>query len=194
MDFARVAAFMLVFACFVYRDHSDTAVHFMFGRYSFVDVMFVQDKEILLYSTRPGKTFECKSLKKRILETLDYWRFQTDYLQLPVSDEEGELLLKAFSAFAEVQTPFNQHDYWLYLVPIRIPKEKALFDAACLSDTQAIILIVREFLGESHPLRAVLRPLNSRQTLASTLYETIVPVGKKTAWSELRRMLPDNDT
>jgi hypothetical protein len=182
---------MQVFACFVREPPPDPVASLLFGIYTFVDLLFVGCQDISLFSTRPWRSFECTSLKKEEMERVDMWRLHRDYVRLPVTQDECELLFKACATVAKIRIPFNRLDYWLYVVPVRIPEEKPLSQVKTLSDTQAMILICKEFLGESHPVRVALHCLNSRQTLACTLHETLLNVGKAVAWDELRKMLPE---
>jgi hypothetical protein len=182
---------MQVFACFVRDASQDPVASLMFGTYMFADLLFVGCPDVSLFSTRPWRSFECTLLKKKDMERVDTWRLYRDYVQLPVTGDECELLHKACVTIAKIRLPFNRLDYWLYVVPGRIPEEKAISVVKTLSDTQAMILVCKEFLEESHPVRVAMHCLNSRQTLACTLYETLLKVGRVVVWDELRKMLPD---
>lgn len=180
---------MRVFACFL--RYWDAGPHvLLYGEFEYVDLLFVHDSQITLFFTRPHEKYTRAVRTKDDMAKSAYWKEKTEILELPLSPEEGQKLSRTCETFASVGIPFNLLDCMLYFVPIRIPEEKSLFQVQKMSDTQAAILILRECLGADNPLLLVLKSLNSRQTLPSTLFETLLPVTKRWTWSEVHSFLP----
>lgn len=182
---------MRVFICFLRNDDSTGLDAIFFGEYLFADFLFVSDKDVSFFFTRPGEKYTLINLSKTHSRICNVWRSRGDFLHLELPDADIEVLFQTCSAFAKTGIPFNRLDYSLYCMPIRIPDEIPLFRAEKLTDTQAVILILRECLADTSKIRMALSSLNSRQTLASTLYLTLLPVTGRVGWDVLYDTLPE---
>lgn len=179
---------MRVFACFLRFWDSGPHV-LLYGEFEYVDLLFFHDGQISLFYTRPHEKYARVVRTKDDMAKSVYWTEKTEILELPLSFEEGQKLMRTCETFALVGIPYNLLDCILYVVPIRVPEERPLFQAQKLSDVQGTILMLRECLPSSHPVLDAMKSLNSRQTLASTLFDTLLPVTQRLTWGEMHRLL-----
>ena len=93
-----------------------------------------------------------------------------DILQLAVSADEGDRLLKTCRACVQAKKRYNYRDVLLCNVPFRNPVDRTIFEAPTLHDAQAVILVLRECLDKDNPLLGVVGTLNSRTTMPSALF------------------------
>lgn len=185
---------MRIFLCFLrFPDFAPETL--VFGEYQYVDLLFVESGRIAQYSTRPTQIYGCIVLTKETMEKSVYWSEKRDFLELiNVSQEDGRKLLRTCDTFSStlISVPYNLLDSLLYMIPTRVAEERGLFDAKKLSDSQAVILMLRECLTKPNAILDALQTLNSRQTMPQTLYETLLPVSKKLDWRQLCQALPGN--
>ena len=103
-----------------------------------------------------------------------------DFLFIDVTPEELKRISDTCEACVASKKPYNTKDMMLCLLPIRIPREKNIFEAESLFCSQAIILILRSCLNQEHPLQTIIHSIHSRKTTPSQLYtelkSTCVPV------------------
>jgi hypothetical protein len=111
-----------------------------------------------------------------------------DFLDLDVGPQEYNRLLETCRACVRVRKSFNYRDTYLYNVPFREPVEKSLYETQTLFDAQAVILILRECLGQGHRLTPILHTLHSRTTLAGQLHEALSSVARTVPVGELVSM------
>jgi hypothetical protein len=182
---------MRIFVCFLrFKDFEPAAM--VYGEFRFVDLLFVQPSRITKYFTRPRENYGRRLLFKDVMSNSENWTARRVFLELPVSEDEGERLLRTCETFASVETHYNLMDGLFYVIPMRVAKERTLFQTDELSDTQAVILMLRECLSSetSQSILNALKCLNSRQTMPETLYETLLPVTRRLTWMDLFRILP----
>ena len=103
-----------------------------------------------------------------------------DFLFIDVTPEELKRISETCEACVTSKKPYNTKDMILCLLPLRIPREKNIFEAESLFCSQAMILILRSCLNQEHPLQTILHSIHSRKTSPSQLYielkSTCVPV------------------
>lgn len=102
----------------------------------------------------------------------DFW-FSTnthDFLFIDATPEELSKISETCEACVESKKSYNTKDMVLCLLPMRMPKEKTIFEADSLFCSQAIILILRSCLNQEHPLQTVLHSIHSRKTTPSQLF------------------------
>jgi len=182
---------MHVFICFLKNDDTTGLDAVFFGEFLFADFLFVTKEDVSFFFTRPGEKYSLMKLSRDSGRTWSVWRQRGEFLRLALHDGEAECLFNTCSAFAQTGIPFNRMDYCLYCLPIRVPEEIRLFDAQKLTDTQAVILIIRECLMSTSQICMALSGLNSRQTLAGTLHSSLLPVTSRVAVNDLYNLLPE---
>ncbi len=181
---------MYVILSFLRKIEPRQVTEMFWGDYSSVDILLVDSQNITMYRTRPGETFISCTLRKDVMVNLEYFTQQSRFLQIEVTQDEFQKLSKTCSAFAAVGTPFNRRDYLLHYMPIRIPEDIPLFQVRTLSDSQAVVLFLRECLSTGHRLSLILQTLNSRQVIPETLYDSFFPFSCPLDWTGLCPLLP----
>ncbi len=181
---------MYVILSFLKKIEPRQVTEMFWGDYSSVDIILVDNQNITMYRTRPGETFLSHPLRKDTMVNLEYFTQQSQFLQIEVTGEEFQKLSKTCATFATVGKPFNRRDYLLHYMPIRIPEDIPLFQVKTLSDSQAVILFLRECLSPGHRLSPIIQTLNSRHVLPETLYHAFFPFSCPLDWTGLCPLLP----
>jgi hypothetical protein len=175
---------------FFFNNHGrgpESMRHILYGRYARVGFLFVSDCMMEGFWTSAGQKYGRRFLtckKDRFCEEGD-----TDFLLLPVNDEEAHRLWGTCDACVQAGKPFNLVDLLLMHVPFRDVEDLSVIDSPTLNNTQAVILILRECLRIDNQLRNGIEGLNSRQTLTENLYDRLRPYTVPVFWSSLTSLV-----
>lgn len=179
---------MRIFVCFM--PFSDDGLNvLLFGKFEYVDLLFVREKQTTLFYTRPHDTYRRAPVTKDGMLPRGSWS-RDAFLEVLLSEDDGQKLWNTCQTFAAVATPYNFLDFVLSIVPLRSPDERPLFENRTLSDVQAVILFLRECLSRDHKIVKALEDLNSRQASAAHLFENLLPVTQELTWTDLQKILP----
>jgi len=146
-------------------------VKILAGPYVHTEIIITQSQPTKVhtaYSAYMAHTF-ARTFQK------DFW-FEDqyhDFLHIPVSADELQRICKTCEACVETKIPYNTRDMVLSQVPLRNPTEHDLFHCSTLFCSQAVILILRSCLDETHSLQPYLSTVNSRTITPSQLYELL---------------------
>ena len=99
-----------------------------------------------------------------------------DFLQIPVSVEDIELIRLTCETHAQLETRYNLKDMILSIIPLRAPKEITIFEAKSLFCSQAMVLILRGCLRPEHSVVEALKDVNSRTISPAHLFAVLSPV------------------
>jgi len=107
----------------------------------------------------------------------DFWYDDAshDFLHVPMSPEELGRTSQACEACVESRLPYNTMDMALSQLPLRSPTEHDLFHTETLFCSQAVVLILRSSLDQSHPIQAPLSLVNSRTISPTGLFNLLRP-------------------
>ena len=154
----------------------------MYGKYDDCGILFVGDKGIDAFYTMEQSEF-----KKYILTKEKNWKpnVTLDFLLLSLDEEEQQRLKATCVALAATHKPYNSKDELLMYVPFINPVEMSIFEAKTLNNPQAVVLLLRECLSRTNPLRLGLEGLHSRQTFVETLFDRLSPHCLPVLWSNL---------
>ena len=163
----------------------ETVAYGMYGRYNIGGFMFVRENRVESFYTSLGGTFAKHEIGRRGVDMPG----NTDYLLLPVDDEEMRRILATCEACVTVRKPFNFKDVLLMYVPFREVEDLPIENAPTLNNTQAIILILRECLNTDNRLREGVEGLHSRQTFLEDLYIRLLPLAVQVSWSNISALV-----
>jgi hypothetical protein len=115
-------------------------------------------------------------------------RKTVDYIDLSVTSEEHDRLLRTCRGCVTAKLGYNLRDILLAVIPLRNPEEHTLFNVKNVHDVQFIILALRECLSPDHRLLPLLRALHSRTTMTGQLFDVLSTAAFRTrSGSELIR-------
>lgn len=159
-------------------------------------MLFAGEREIEVFLTELGGEYH-----KNVLTKNSGWntikaalnestvKIELDFLMLSVDEEEQRKLKNTCEACVAAHKPYNLKDILLTQLPFFNLSESTLFEVAKMNNPQAVILILRECLHPSNPLRVGLEGLHSRQTFASALYDRLQPYTQSELLSSLMGQL-----
>ena len=171
-----------LFFWYTTEEGNNSLKHAVYGRYDECGIMFVGDSEIEAFYTMANGVYRKYTMTKK-----NNWsiRVTVDFLLLSVDEEEQQRLKSTCVALAATQKPYNLKDELLRYVPFINQIEMSIFEAKTLNNPQALVLLLRECLSRTNPLRLGLEGLHSRQTFAETLFDRLSPHCLPVLWSNL---------
>lgn len=146
----------------------------MVGTYNCAALFFEVDGGDVVYFPVTEKSGLCEyrvsQLPQACIRTI---REKVDFIDLCVTSEEHDRLLRTCRGCVQSKLAYNYRDIILYLVPLRCPEERTLFEVSAVFDVQFIILLLRACLSVDHRLLPLLRGLHSRTTMTGQLFEVL---------------------
>ena len=157
----------------------------IWGTYVGSGLLFVEDSKVDAFFSLPVEEYSKRVFTESTIKKWKECGFTVDFLLLSVDKEETRKMHALCEALDLAHKPFNMNDMMLMWVPFRVPIEISVFEAETLTNTQAIILILRECLNADNPMRIGLMGINSRTTYLDNLYDRLVSYTLPVLWSNL---------
>jgi hypothetical protein len=150
--------------------------------YLHVELLVAAGPRSMAFSVSPGGVFSGMEP-----DQLDLTDDHYEFLALPTSPQEDDMILRTCEACSQSHIPYNAWDTALStLLPARWARDVDLFHAPSLHAAQAVILILRECLDPASPVLETLQGVCSRSTnaiqLARRLRKASSSVNQPSVW------------